>query len=68
MHLPATGLFKYVWPFCYHQSLKGQYVIECLFNVNELAEPLAFAFSATIVFISRQFILTFCECFRKKFY
>ena len=19
----AAGLFKYVWPFCYHQALKG---------------------------------------------
>ena len=21
--LSAAGLFKYVWPFCYHQVLKG---------------------------------------------
>ena len=21
--LKAAGLFKYVWPFCYHQALKG---------------------------------------------
>ena len=21
--LKGTGLFKYVWPFCYHQALKG---------------------------------------------
>ena len=21
--LKAVGLFKYVWPFCYHQTLKG---------------------------------------------
>ena len=23
LHLEAAGLFKYVWPFCYHQALKG---------------------------------------------
>ena len=22
--LKAAGLFKYVWPFCYYQALKGQ--------------------------------------------
>ena len=22
-HLKAAGLFKYVWPFCYHQALQG---------------------------------------------
>ena len=21
--MSAAGLFKYVWPFCYHQALKG---------------------------------------------
>ena len=21
--MKAAGLFKYVWPFCYHQALKG---------------------------------------------
>ena len=23
LRLKAAGLFKYVWPFCYHQALKG---------------------------------------------
>ena len=23
LQLSAAGLFKYVWPFCYHQALKG---------------------------------------------
>ena len=23
LHLLAAGLFKYGWPFCYHQALKG---------------------------------------------
>ena len=23
IQLKAAGLFKYVWPFCYHQAVKG---------------------------------------------
>ena len=23
LQLSAAGLFKHVWPFCYHQELKG---------------------------------------------
>ena len=23
LQLKAAGLFNYVWPFCYHQALKG---------------------------------------------
>ena len=23
LFLSTAGLFKYVWPFCYHQALKG---------------------------------------------
>ena len=24
LYLSAAVLFKYVWPFCYHQALEGQ--------------------------------------------
>ena len=33
MQLKAAGLFKYVWPFCYHQALKVKILLSLLFVV-----------------------------------
>ena len=34
--LKAAGLFKYVWPFCYHQALKGWNAILGVSSIKNL--------------------------------
>ena len=34
--LKAAGLFKYAWPFCYHQALKGWNAILGVSNIKNL--------------------------------